>query len=122
MRTLAESRKEIEAALEYSDNAHSYEDIVRDVEDGKLQFWPGPNSVVITEIISYPRYKALNFFLAGGKMEELEVMYPMIEAWSRRQGCDRAFLTGRRGWERTKWLLEQNWKPTLVVMEKKYNG
>lgn len=107
----------IERALEHADGSHSYQDIRDLVEKGLLQFWPGPASVVVTEIIAYPKYRVLNFFLAGGNLSELEVMYPAIEAWGAAQGCDRAVLTGRKGWERT-FLARKNWQPTLVVYEK----
>ena len=112
-------RQYIEAALEYADGSHSFEDICELVVKGGLQFWPGPNSVIITEIIEYPKFRVLNFFLAGGNLSELEVMYPAVEAWGQAQGCSRAVFTGRKGWERT-FLARKDWLPTLVVYEKKF--
>lgn len=113
-------RPHIEAALKYADDSHSYEDIVRGVEDGQLQFWPGPNSVIITEIVTYPNYRSLNFFLAGGDIDELEAMYTPIEDWAQERGCDRAILTGRKGWERSFLTAKQGWHSKLTVYEKKF--
>lgn len=116
-RDIREYKTYIESALEYADQSHSFDDICDLVEKGLLQFWPGPNSAILTEIIAYPRYRVLNFFLAGGTLSELEVMYSAIESWGAAQGCDRAVLTGRKGWERT-FLARKGWNPTLVVYEK----
>lgn len=115
-------RSHIEAALQYSGGTHTFEDIVEGVERGELQFWPGPDSVIVTEIAQYPRRKALHFFLAGGHLPELEAMTPEILAWGREQGCNQATLCGRRGWDRT-FLTRTGWAVTqeLVVLEKSLN-
>lgn len=113
-------RGQIEAALAYSDDSHSFDDIVRGVENGDMQYWPGAHSVIITEICVVPRYKYMNIFLAGGILTEIEQMAPGIEEWGRRQGCDRMILTGRKGWERT-FLKREGWKKKLVVCEKKFD-
>lgn len=110
-------RRYIEAALEYSPGTHLYEDIVDGVADGRYQFWPGPNSVIVTEIHEYPRSRSLNFFLAGGNLGELEKMVPAIEQWGRTQGCATAVFTGRRGWERT-FLARDGWSHRLAVFGK----
>lgn len=114
-------RDYIERALKHADGSHTFDDVRDLVESGRLQFWPGPSSVVITEIIEYPRYKVLNFFLAGGNLVELEAMYPKIEEWGRSVGCDRAALTGRKGWERSFLTQKEGWQPRLEVFEKKFN-
>jgi hypothetical protein len=114
-------RREIEAALQYSGGTHSFDDVVALVHEGRLQYWPAPHSVIVTEIIQYPQYRALNFFLAGGQLPELEVMEPLILDWGRQQGCKVACLTGRKGWERT-FLTRQGWRPSLVVLEKQLDG
>lgn len=117
MTELATARPHIEAALGYSGGTHTYEDVVEMIGAGRLQFWPGPNSAVVTEIIEYPRHKTLHFFLAGGNLAELEKMYPVIEEWGRYEGCTAASLTGRPGWERT-FLKREGWQSKLVVMTK----
>lgn len=110
-------RKYIEAALEYAGGTHAVEDIQAGINAGSLQFWPGPNSAIVTEIIEYPRQRALNFFLAGGTLPELEVMVPHIEQWGRERGCTIAVFTGRPGWERT-FLKNGGWRSKLAVFEK----
>lgn len=110
-------RAQIEAALGYAGGTHTFEDIRAAVEAGSLQYWPGPNSAILTEIIQYPQKRVLNFFLAGGNAAEIETMYPEVEAWGRARGCTGAAFTGRKGWERT-FLKHRGWEPKLVVFEK----
>ena len=109
--------KQITSALEYAANTYTFEDVCKAVSEGRLQFWPGPNSVVITEIIEYPQYRTLNYFLAGGNLAELAAMLPRIEAWGRMQNCTRAILIGRKGWERT-FITQEGYAPELVVFGK----
>ncbi len=107
----------IQKALDFGGNVYTIEDVERLIAEGKAQFFPGKDSVIVTEVIEYPQTKNLHMFLAGGNLEELEEMLPAVIEWGREQGCNRASLSGRRGWERS-FLRDQGWKPTLILMEK----
>lgn len=115
-------RVQIEAALRYCAGTHTFSDVCHSVQAGRLQFWPGPRSVIITEIIEYPQRKVLHFFLAGGVMTEIEAMVPGVEAWGESQGCTAAMTTGRPGWERTFLTKQQGWASTHVVFQKELNN
>jgi len=110
-------RRYIEDALQYAGGTHTFEDVQQQVTAGTLQFWPGASSAIVTEVLEYPRQKVVHVFLAGGTLHELERMYPLIFAWAREQGCTRATLLGRKGWERT-FLARQGWTPRLVALER----
>lgn len=113
-------RAQIEAALVYSGHSHTFADVAQMIADGKAQFWGGPTSVIVTEIVLEPQQKVLHFFLAGGSLVELEEMTPIILKWAREKGCTRASLIGRKGWDRT-FLKRQGWTNGLVVLEKDLN-
>lgn len=115
-------RRQIEEALVYTGGTHTFDDVRLGVDEGRLQYWPGVHSAIVTEIIDYPQKRALNFFLAGGIQAELEVMYPLIEAWGKEQGCEVATTTGRKGWERSFITRRAGFTPTLVVFEKSLDG
>lgn len=108
----------IEAALAFADDSHSFADIKKSVAKGELQMWPGFSSIVITEIIQVPRYRALNIFLAGGNLPELEAMLPEIEKFAKHVGADRITLNGRKGWLRS-FLVHDGYTESSVVMQKK---
>jgi len=114
---LKDFEESIQKALDYGGNSYTIADIEELITTGKAQFWPGETSCIVTEIIEYPRTKDLHFFLAGGNLEELEAMIPPILDWGRANGCTRATLTGRRGWERS-FLRDTGWKAKLTVMER----
>jgi hypothetical protein len=110
-------RHHVEAALEYSGGTHDFEDVVQMVEGHRLQLWPAKDSVVLTEIIDYPRLKNLHYFLAGGDLDELSRMRPLIESWGKSVGCTRVTLAGRRGWAKT-FLKDEGYSPQWSVMAK----
>jgi len=110
-------RHHVEAALEYSGGTHNFDDVAEMVGDHRLQLWPASNSVVLTEIIVYPRLKNLHYFLAGGNLDELKKMRPHIEAWGKSVGCTRVTLAGRKGWERT-FLKDEGYSPQWSVLAK----
>ncbi len=110
VRALSDYRPQIEAALVYADASHTYDDVAAMVAAGQAQFWPGPASVVITEVVAFPRKKVLNIFLAGGVMREIWELMPIIEAWAKAQGCVSAQVIGRKGWGRV--LARDGWQET----------
>jgi hypothetical protein len=110
-------RHHVEAALEYSGGTHDFEDVVQMVEGHRLQLWPAKNSVVLTEVIDYPRLKNLHYFLAGGDLDELSRMRPLIESWGKSIGCTRVTLAGRRGWAKT-FLKDEGYSPQWSVLAK----
>lgn len=110
-------RRHVEAALEYSGGTHHFEDVLDMVRDSRLQVWPATESIVLTEIIVYPRLKNLHYFLAGGDLDELSRMRPMIESWGKSVGCTRVTLAGRRGWSKT-FLQNEGYRPQWSVLAK----
>lgn len=110
-------RQHVEAALEYSGGTHDFDDIVEMVGKNQLQVWPATQSIVLTEIIVYPRLKNLHYFLAGGDLDELSRMRPMIESWGKSLGCTRVSLAGRRGWANT-FLKDEGYSPQWTVLAK----
>jgi hypothetical protein len=102
------------AALERAGGTHGMGDVRAGVEAVRFQFWPGERAAIVTEIIEYPRMRALHFFLVGGAMDELLAMKPHIEAWGKGLGCTRATCAGRFGWER----VLTDYRRACVVLEK----
>jgi len=114
---LTRCRTWIESALEYAGGTHTFDDIAAGVLSTRYQLWPNHNSAVITEIVVYPQLKDLHYFLAGGNLDELKAMRPVIEGWGRSMGCSRVTLAGRKGWERT-FLKDEGYKPEWFVLTK----
>jgi hypothetical protein len=110
-------RHQVESALEYSEGTHTFDDIADGVAKDRFQVWPGVKSVVVTEIIVYPRIKNLHYFLAGGDLDELKLMRPHIERWGKSLGCTRVTLAGRKGWAKT-FLRDEGYEPRWFILSK----
>jgi hypothetical protein len=107
----------LQNALVLDGGAHTMDDVWSMIENGDCQFWPGVRSGIVTSIVSFPSTSHLHFFLAGGDLAELEAMTPTVLEWGKTQGCSKASLIGRRGWERT-FLKRAGWVvQPLVHME-----
>ena len=102
-----ESEQLLLNALEYGDGTHSLEDVAMALDKDEMQFWPGNNTAIVTEIVTYPRKKIIHVFLAAGDMNEVIRILPYIEKHGKSEGCVQLAMTGRKGWEK--------------VMEKIYN-
>lgn len=112
-------REYISSALSYGHEAHTVDDVCALVAAGDAQFWPGPHSVLITEVVTAPLCKTLHIWLAAGKDIELSAMLPGVIDWGRTQGCTRASLIGRKGWERAPHLVATGWtKSDLIMMHR----
>lgn len=112
---LAKFRPEIEGALEYAHGSHTFDDIAFGVMRGVYQIWPGDKAVAVTEILEYPRKRALNVFLVGGDLEELKTIEPKLEDFAREHGCTEFQATGRKGWLRAH---SDGWKPAGYTLRK----
>lgn len=107
----------IEDALAYNNTGQTLQDVWTGMQSGKYRLWPGEQCAVVTEEYKNKQGKHLNFFLAGGDLEELESMLPKIEAHSKNEGIVRITLYGRRGWEKS-FLRSAGYKTHWVVMTK----
>ena len=103
------------SALVYTGGTHTVEDVLAAAASGQMQMWVGEDSIVVTEILTYPRLKELNVFLAAGHLDEIRRLNPIILEWGRMHGCQRATAVGRRGWERTFVTKEAGWTAPMTV-------
>lgn len=115
---LSKYKQHIESALAYADATHAYEDVQAMIAAGDAQVWPGPASVIVTEICRYPRKAILNFFLAAGNIRELEAMVPLICQWGKEKGAEVATFTGRKGWAKHPSAVRLGFTPSLTFYSK----
>lgn len=104
----------IEAALEYAEGTHTFDDVVAMVLSGKLMWSALPNSFIITEIVVYPQQKHLHGFLAGGDLSEIRDCQERLLDFARAAGCSTITLSGRRGW--VKALFDLGWKESHTTI------
>lgn len=95
-----EKRGRLERALEYGGGTHRVADVVDLVRAGKAQFWQHDDGLIVTELYTYPRLKAVSFWLMSGTIPDCMALEDEILDWARREGCTVAISTGRAGWGR----------------------
>lgn len=79
---------------------HDADDVWTLIEAGHAQIWPTPHAVMVTKIDRFPKATVLQWWLAGGNLNEILASEPRIRAWAKAQGCTFAAIAGRRGWAR----------------------
>lgn len=105
----------IQEALNLAGNTYTIEDLLDGTQSGELQVWYNGKAILFTEILVFPRAKALNFFIAAGDKDTLISFIPQVLDYGYSQGCDRAYIAGgRRGW--VKELSKLGWGESGVVM------
>jgi hypothetical protein len=85
----------IAEALEHANGSHTVEDVLEGIAKGDLQLWVGESCAAVSEILRFPRKRALNMFLAGGDAEDLKRLAPGVEAFARARGCSMVMSTAR---------------------------
>ena len=110
------TKHHLQPALDMEDGLYTLEDVLIEIKNGGLQFWPGENSAVVTQVIHHPRHKQLEFVLAGGDLAELKQMAAVIEGWARQEGITHAKIIGRRGWAKA---LGGDWVESHTVSVKR---
>jgi hypothetical protein len=96
----------------------SMEDLERLVLQGRLQFWPGKDCALITEVHTYPGgERVVQAKWAAGDLAELAALSPGVEAFGRAHGCTTALIEGRSGW--VKQLKALGYQPWSVTLKKK---
>jgi hypothetical protein len=93
--------EQIQRALDVGMGTHEFDDVIAGCLDGRYQAWEGERSLVVTEIVEYPRLKAVHAWLAAGDLDEIfGPIMQRVEAFGRANGCVRLTGNGRHGWTR----------------------
>jgi hypothetical protein len=103
-------------ALRISGDTHRVEDLMAALRDGRAQAWDRNGSLVVTEIIRFPRRTVLRYWLAAGDIDDMVALLPTLEQWGRDQGADVAECEARRGW--TPYAAQHGYKPEAIIYRK----
>lgn len=111
-------------ALEQGNGEYEPADIRAQAEDGRVQLWAFLHDgeivgAAVTQVVQYPRRKAVSLFLGAAKDGLRDQWLPWlegIEAWaSVAIGADAIEVKGRKGWAR---VLPPDYVHERVVMRK----
>lgn len=113
---LTRCRAWIEAALEYTNGTHTFDDIAAGVYFGRYHLLAKERGCVVLEIYEYPRSKALNVFLGAGDLSEIFAHMEELDNIARNLGASEITMTGRFGWGRV--LSKAGWQRATITMRK----
>ena len=107
----------LDAALAHAGRTHALSDVWGMVDAGDAQAWLGDRAAMITVVQDDPGERRLLIWLAGGELYEIvEQLLPGAECWGKAQGCRRALIIGRPGWERA--LAPEGYVPLARIIGK----
>ena len=89
------ARPWLQDALAHAGGTHEIEDVLGAIGEGRLQLWLGERCAGVTEILTFPRKRMLNLFLAGGDLDEMKTLQAGLEAFARAHACDGMMFSGR---------------------------
>lgn len=92
--------------LKDAGDLYSFQDILGEVERGKMQSFSTGESLVITRISVFPRRRVLEIIAAAGTLEELKTLQNRIYLFALENDCASVMAMGRSGWER---LMSDGW-------------
>ena len=94
-------------ALDIPNGTHDFIDVAEGLYRGTMQLWPAEKGCIVTEIVVYPKKKALNVFLGGGELDQILDMHENVIEWAKRKGCECLMMTvalaGKKPLEKHGW-------------------
>lgn len=106
----------LERAIAQDGGMTTLPDVVQAIRDGRAQFWQEGETVAVTEMLRYPRGKAVRYWLTAGNIRQACALLPKIEDWARERGAERAEALGRKGW--TPFARRYGYAPSAILFTK----
>jgi len=94
----SELTRRLERALKVAGNTHTADDIMDAVSEGRMQAWVKNDSLVVSEIMTFPQKCVVNIVLAVGLLDDVMSLQKQIREFGREYGADRMRMEGRAGW------------------------
>jgi hypothetical protein len=104
----SELQRRLERALKVAGNTHTADDIMDAVSEGRMQAWVKNDSLVVSEIMTFPRKSVVNIVLAVGLLDDVLSLQQQIKDFGREYGADRMRMEGREGWGAV--LPKEGWR------------
>ena len=104
----------IEAALQYGEASHTFDDMVAKLLRGELHFYAYDRCCLLMQVVTFPQFKNYHCFVAAGEQDALDAARDDMLIAARGYGCKHLSISGRVGWERR--LKSRGWKHVLSTM------
>lgn len=108
----------IEAALHHGGDTLTMDEVQARIRAGQYQFWPLPDSAIVTQVIPGAKGVEMNILLAGGELHTLELAMPTLESYAKARGATLITILGRLGWGRSFLTRTMGYKPVALLLGK----
>lgn len=109
----------LEAALEHETGGPPYtkDEVWEKLANGNAFLFTAPRAAILCLPIIYPRSKKLFLWLMGGKLKDLQLIFPDLEEQARANGFSHIEGEGRKQWAGI--ASRYGFTPTHVMFSKK---
>lgn len=113
-------KKKLRKALAVAGDTYTFEDILNEINEGRMQSFAEGESWVVTQIVDFPRKRYLEIVFAVGDLPDLKAIYPTLEDFARTNLCDGMRAFGRPGWMRQFEIDTVGWVETTRTYVKEF--
>jgi hypothetical protein len=96
--TAALYHRKLARVLDRMGGTHTLNDILTRIADGRMQSHVVNNSWAITQVVDFPRAKALEVFAAVGDLDDLRILHDKILDFADEINASVVRAYGRKGW------------------------
>lgn len=113
-------KQKLRKALAIANDAYTLEDILLEINEGRMQSFVEGESWVVTQIVDFPRKRYVEIVFAVGTLDELKMIYPRLEAFAQEIAADGLRAFGRPGWMRQFEIDKHGWVETTRVYVREF--
>lgn len=104
-------RIKLERVLHDFGDCYTVNDIMHAIEKGRMQSFVEGETWIITQVLTFPRKKALDILFVIGHLDEARRALPRLEEYARSIGATKIASLAREGWSK---FAGPEWKKTGV--------
>lgn len=113
-------KDKLRKALKVAGDTYTLEDILIEINEGRMQSFVEGESWAVTQIVDFPRKRYLEIVFAIGNIDELKVIYPQVERYAREIAADGMRAFGRPGWMKQFQIEKHGWSETTRVYVREF--
>jgi hypothetical protein len=89
---------QIARALLTSGDLLSIDDLRTLAVSNRVQWWGDERAAIATEVLTYPRRRILNVFMAAGELRGIVALQKEVSDFAQSMGCSHMVAHGRPAW------------------------
>ena len=112
--TIHPDHRKLAKALDLQGGLYTVSDVFNAIAEGKMQSFVVGDLWMVTQIVAYPRGRALEILFAVGALPDCMLILDKISDYAREQGIAVISTVGRQGWVKS--LTKRGWKVKRTVI------